>query len=281
MDFAGPARWALMAVTCIGLTSAAGAQSLVDRGRGLMHGIAACGNCHTPLTPNGPAPGMELAGRLMADEPPFTAYAPNITPDPETGIGRWTDEQIIAAIREGKRPDGSIIGPPMPIPFYRGMSDDDAKAIVAYLRQVPAVRNQVARSVYRIPLPANYGPPVGAVATPPRGDRLAYGAYLAGPLGHCLECHSARLPNGAPDIANGLGAGGMTFTGPWGISHAANLTPTNLARYSDEQVKAMITTGKRPDGSAMLPPMAYGFYRNIAADELDAIVAFLRTLPAK
>lgn len=256
-------------------------QTPLERGRYLMNSIVACGNCHTPIGPQGPVAGQELAGRLLADEPPFTAYASNITPDPETGIGRWTDDQIVAAIREGRRPDGSIIGPPMPIELYRGMADEDVRAIVAYLRAVPAVRNAVPRSVYRIPLPPSYGPPVGTVARPDPAQKLAWGAYLAGPLGHCTDCHSARLPTGAPDLEKGLGAGGMAFAGPWGISHAANLTPTGLSRWSDDQVKQMITTGNRPDGSRMNPPMGYGFYRNISAADLDALVAYLRTLPPK
>jgi mono/diheme cytochrome c family protein len=281
MKRSGAALVALMGLALAGTIGEARANAALERGRALMQGIVACGNCHTPQTPAGPAPGMELAGGLMADEPPFTAYAGNITPDPETGIGRWTDDQIIAAIREGKRPDGSIIGPPMPIQFYRDMSDEDARAIVAYLRQVPAVRNQVPRSTYRIPLPPNYGPPVTSVPAPPRGDKLAYGAYLAGPLGHCLECHSGRLPNGAADTGAGLGMGGMAFAGPWGISHAANITPTNLKRYSDDQIRTMITHGRRPDGSAMLPPMGYGYYRNVAAEDLDAVIAYLRSLPPR
>jgi hypothetical protein len=74
------------------------------------------------------------------------AYAANITPDPDTGIGTWTDEQIITAIREGKTPDGRINFPPMPVPTYNMMSDDDVKAIVAYLRTVPAVHNEVPES---------------------------------------------------------------------------------------------------------------------------------------
>ncbi|QCK84782.1 cytochrome c [Phreatobacter aquaticus] len=262
-------------------TGSAQAQTPLERGRYLMNGIVACGNCHTPIGPQGPVAGQELAGRLLADEPPFTAYASNITPDPETGIGRWTDEQIILAIREGKRPDGSIIGPPMPIELYRGMADEDVRAIAAYLRAVPPVRNAVPRSIYRIPLPPNYGPPVGSVPRPLPAQGLAYGAYLAGPLGHCTDCHSARLPTGGPDLEKGLGAGGMPFAGPWGISHAANLTPTGLSRWSDAQVKAMITTGVRPDGSRMNPPMGYGFYATMTTADLDALVAYLRSLPPK
>ena len=83
---------------------------------------------------------MELAGFPKLEVTPmFIANAPNITQDKVTGIGSWTDAQIIAAIREGRRPDGSIIGPPMPIGLYRGLSDTDVNAIVAYLRTVKPV----------------------------------------------------------------------------------------------------------------------------------------------
>lgn len=123
-----------------GLAAATGAnaESRLERGRYLMQSIVACGNCHTPQGPDGPMSGMELAGGLKIEDKPFTAIASNITPDRETGIGKWTDAQIITAIREGRRPDGSIIGPPMPIGLYRGMSDNEARAIVACLRSLPA-----------------------------------------------------------------------------------------------------------------------------------------------
>ena len=243
--------------------------------------FVACGNCHTPKGPKGEIPGMELAGwASFHKSKQFTASAPNITPDKETGIGAWTDAQIIAAIRTGKRPDGSIIGPPMPIVLYRGLSDRDVTAIVAYLRQTKPVRNKVPRSVYRIPLPPNYGPPVGNVPDVSPSNKVAYGAYLAGPAGHCIECHSPMGPHG-PDIENRLGAGGFEFPGPWGISVSANITPTGLKDRTHAQIKTMITKGVRPDGSRMLPPMAYSYYANIKDADLDAIIAYLRSLPPK
>lgn len=259
------------------------AETALERGRALMNGIVACGNCHTPQGPNGPVPGMELAGGTPFQEEPFTAYASNLTPDPETGLGRWTDAQIVAAIREGRRPDGSIVGPPMPVHFYRGLSDGDAAAIVAYLRAVPPVRNAVPKSEYRMPLPASYGPPVVSVPEVPRTDKVVYGAYLAGPAGHCLECHTPRLPDGRVDETR-LGAGGMAFRGPWGVTVARNITNDKiggLGTWTDEQVKTAITTGVRPDGTRLGPPMAFHFYKSMGADELDALVAFLRTLPPK
>src|ERR1019366_3378582 len=111
--------------------------SMLDRGAYLMSSIVACGNCHTPKGPDGLAiADQELAGGRVIDLPTFRSVTPNITPDPETGIGKWTDEQIINAIRNGKRPDGTTVGPPMPVEFYRNMSDTDVHAIVTYLRSV-------------------------------------------------------------------------------------------------------------------------------------------------
>lgn len=259
----------------------ANAETLLERGTYLMKSIAACGNCHTTQGPDGPIPGMELAGMAnFFETPEFIIHTPNITPDKETGIGSWADKQIITAIREGRRPDGTMIGPIMPIGLYRDISDTDVKAIVAYLRSVPPVHHEVPRSIFNIPIPPSYGPPVNIVSDVPKDDKLAYGAYLAGPVGHCIECHTPTTPTG-PDFANKLGAGGFVFPGPWGTSVSANITPTGLSSRTDEEIRTMITKGIRPDGSKMLPPMPYGYYQNISNDDLDAIIAYLRSLPPK
>ena len=271
----------LLVLSSLVITTPSLAETALERGAYLMKSIVACGNCHTPQGRDGPLPGKELAGGLRMEEPPFTAYASNLTPDPETGLGRWTDAQIVTAIREGRRPDGTLIGPLMPIGLYRGMADSDAAAIVAYLRSVPAVKNPVPKSVYRMPLPPGYGPPVGRVADVPDTDPLVWGRYLAGPLGHCMECHSAPGPQGAPDLDKGLGAGGMAFNGPWGTSVAGNITPKGLARYNDADLKRVITTGVRPDGSRLKPPMGTSYYAHLKAADLDALVAYLRSLPAR
>jgi len=264
--------------------AAAKAETLLERGEYLVNTVAACGNCHTPIDAQGrPIPGQELAGRFVIELPEFTAYAPNITPDMETGIGGWSEAEIATAIREGRRPDGSLVGPPMPIELYRGMSDRDVAAIAAYVRSRPAVRNQVQKTVYRIPLPASYGPPVGTVPDVDPNDLVAYGAYLAGPVGHCIECHTPMV-EGRFDYENQLGAGGREFEGPWGVSVSANLTSheaDGIKRYSDAEVIQMITTGMRPDGTAMLPPMGYPYYAKIKPEDLQAIVAYLRSLPPK
>lgn len=274
----GLAGLSALFAAALGPLSAA-AETPLERGAYLMNAVVACGNCHTQQTPEGPLPGMELAGGMVIDFPDaFVARVPNITPDQETGIGAWSDAEIIRAIREGIRPDGSLIGPPMPIHLYRGIADEDAKALVAYLRSVAPVKNAVEKSEYKIPLPPSYGPPVGEVASVDPSDQLAYGAYLAGPAAHCIECHSPMGPEGAPDWEHQTGAGGFVFPGPWGESVSANITPTNLGDWSDEQIKTVIKTGVRPDGSRLLPPMGIYYYANMTEADLDAIVVYLRSL---
>ena len=127
-------------LTTLAGPSLAQKQTPLERGKYLMDSIVACGNCHLQRGAQGePLFDKGLSGGMVFDEPPFKAYAANITPDAATGIGKWTDAQLAKAIREGVRPDKSIIGPPMPIEFYRHLSDADLAAIIAYLRAQPAV----------------------------------------------------------------------------------------------------------------------------------------------
>jgi mono/diheme cytochrome c family protein len=252
---------------------------LLERGTYLMNGIVACGNCHMARGAQGePLPAQGLSGGMVFDEAPFKALASNITPDPETGIGKWTDAQLVTAIREGRRPDGSLIGPPMPIGFYRSMSDTDAAAIVAYLRAQPPVRKAVAKSVYNMPLPPSYGPPLKAVQAPPAGDKLKTGAYLA-QIGHCMECHTPRGTDGRLQMP-ALGAGGQVFRGPWGESLSRNLTPhaSGLKDWTDAQVIKAIREGVDRDGKPYRPPMAYAYYKNISDADMALLVGYLRSL---
>jgi mono/diheme cytochrome c family protein len=179
----------------------------VARGEYLVRHVAACGNCHSPLGPDGaPVAGQELSGRFVIEVPEFKAIAPNITP--AGPVGGWSDAELARAIREGVRPDGTVIGPPMPIELYRGISDRDLADIVAYVRTVPAVQNDPGQSTFNIPLPPNWGPPIESVPEVPEGDTAEYGAYLAGPVAHCVECHTPMLEGGMADFENQLGAGG-------------------------------------------------------------------------
>jgi len=269
---------AIAAMTLIATQSLAQEDDLIARGEYLVTGPAGCGNCHTPMGPQGFVEGQELGGRLVEQNDMFTAIAPNITP--ASRIASWSDAELARSIREGIRPDGSVIGPPMPFTFYRGLSDTDLAAIVAYLRTVPEVENDPGASVYNIPLPPAYGPPVGSVPDIPQAVTVEYGEYLAGPVAHCMECHTPMGPQG-PMVDTDLGRGGFEFHGPWGISVASNITSheDGLAGYTDDEIAAMITQGVRPDGSPMFPPMPYGFLANMTQDDLDAVILYLRSLP--
>lgn len=259
-------------------------EDLLARGSYLVNGIVGCGNCHTPRNADTTAnTSMRLAGGFLIEEHEFTAYAPNITQDRETGIGAWSDEEIMRAIREGVRRDGSIIGPPMPVLSYRGMSDTDVRAIVAYLRTVAPVRNSVPRSVYNIPLPESWGPPLGSVPDVPRDDALAYGTYLGYTLGHCMECHTP-MSEGVFDFSR-TGAGGTLLHKPYGLDFAvtaANITPhakQGLGAWTDAEIKRAITEGISRDGRPLQPLMAYGYYKTMADADLDALIVYLRSLP--
>jgi mono/diheme cytochrome c family protein len=272
-----------LAVVCALGAPAAHAQAdaaKLERGRKLMEGVVACGNCHMQRGPQGqlvPEKGLS-GGTVIVDAPEMRAVASNITPDVATGIGGWTDAQLRKAIREGVRPDGSVIGPPMPIEFYRHLSDADVDAIIAYLRAQPAVSAAQPRSVYRIPLPPSYGPPLGKVSAPPASNKRRYGEYLV-QIGHCMDCHTPRRPDGRLVTAR-LGAGGQVIEGPWGKPVSRNLTPhaSGLKGWTDAEIARAIRTGVRRDGTPLLPPMGFSFYKNIDEAEMAAIVAYLRTL---
>jgi mono/diheme cytochrome c family protein len=273
-------RATAVVLASLALASLARAETPLERGTYLMHSVVACGNCHTPKGPSGRAiADQELSGGEVFDTPVYRAVSPNITPDKATGIGNWTDDQIVNAIRNGKRPDGTTIGPPMAIAFYRGMADSDVRAIVAYLRSVKPIENKVEKSTYKIPLPAAYGPVVTTVPDMSRTDKVAYGKYLATGLGHCMACHTPQV-NGRYDMAR-MGAGGNEFGAPGGgLILSANLTPGNpngIAGWTDEQLKTAITQGKRPD-RPLVRLMAFDWYKNMSSDDLDDLVAFLRTL---
>ncbi|MBE9639469.1 c-type cytochrome [Salipiger mangrovisoli] len=257
----------------------AGAAGDVARGEYLVRGPAGCGNCHTPFGEAGFDMSKELSGRLVEDNPMFTAYSANITPGGE--VADWSDAELMRAIREGIRPDGSLIGPPMPFVMYRDLGDDDLASIVAFLRTLPAVVTTVPQSEYRMPLPPAYGPPVESVTAPERGVTVEYGHYLATAVAHCMECHSPMSETGPMIDAEHLGKGGFEFHGPWGSVTAPNITSSEdgLAGYTDDELKTIITQGKRPDGETMMPPMPYGYLAQMTEGDLDAIILYLRSLP--
>lgn len=263
----------------LGALAAAPKPGVLERGKYLMEGVVACGNCHMARGDKGqPLPEKGLSGGMVFDEPPFKAYAANITPDPETGIGKWTDAQLARAIREGVRPDKTLIGPPMPIEFYRHLSDGDLAAIIAYIRAQPAVKSAVPKSRYNMPLPPSYGPPVKNVKAPAAGNTRAYGEYLAN-IGHCMDCHSPRDAKGMLQHDK-TGAGGQVFKGPWGESVSRNLTPhpTGLKDFTDAQIIKSVRGGVDRSGQPYKPPMGFDYYKTISDADMAALITYLRSL---
>jgi mono/diheme cytochrome c family protein len=171
----------------------------------------------------------------------------------------------------------------MPTHFYTVFSLGDLDAVVAYLRSVPAVHNEVPPPIYKTALPSEVFP--GADKPPSESDLrdpVERGRYLA-TVGHCMECHTPGAI-GHHDFTGGLGKGGQKFLGPWGESVSRNITShkeTGIGAWSDAEIKRAITEGIRPDGSRLKPPMGFAWYARMNDEDLTAIVAYLRTVPPK
>ncbi|WP_168213062.1 MULTISPECIES: cytochrome c [unclassified Bradyrhizobium] len=251
----------------------------VARGEYLVKGPALCGNCHTERGPDLLADMSKfLAGGQKFTSPAFVTYSRNLTPDHDTGIGSWTDEQIIRAMREGVTKEGKTLGPPMPFDMLNKLSDDDAKAIVAYLRTMKPIHNEVPEPKYKIPLkprPAAKGEPA-----PPKSDKVAYGRYVV-TAAYCLECHTPQV-GPERDYEHQTGAGGVVFEFAGALVKSRNITSdmeTGIGNMTDEQLKRAITKGIDRDGNQLIPLMPYHFLKNLTSEDLDAVVAYVRTLP--
>ena len=156
----------------------------------------------------------------------------------------------------------------------------DLAAMIAYLRSVPPVRNAVTeRSSYPFPLQPH--PPAGTVP-PPADNAVARGAYLAGPIAHCLDCHSGRLPNRQIDPAR-PGAQGLSFTGPWGTVVARNLTPhpvTGIGGWTEAQFARALREEVGGDGRPLMPPMGRGrVWAALTDRDVADLHAYFRSLP--
>jgi mono/diheme cytochrome c family protein len=198
---------------------------------------------------------------------------PNISPDRDTGIGAWSDTQIIAAVRRGLRPDGTRLAPLMPYAYYNRMTDGDAAALVAYLRAQAPVRHEVARSENLPMKPIDVAEPRGSV------DRVhdlhAHGEYIA-TLMHCAACHTPMEGS----LANQAYAGGTRF----GDVVAPNITPdrdTGIGSWSEDDIIRAVREMKDPSGHKLHPPMAD--YRedwaHLTGTDAHALVIFLRKVP--
>jgi mono/diheme cytochrome c family protein len=255
----------------------------VKRGDYLVNTIMTCGNCHSPIGPPSVTAGKDFSGGFTWDEPPFKVTASNITQDKDNGIGAWTDAEIKTLLRTGKRPNGVQIADVMPTAFYGIITHEDMNAIVAYLRTIKPVARSVADPEYKMqvphhPFPGSASPYTEAMM----GEPVSKGFYLA-TIGHCMECHTPMGPRGR-EFASQLGAGGFEFKGPWGVSVSRNITSSKtkgLGDWTDAEIKRAITQGLHKDGSPLKPPMGYPYYAHMTEADLDAVVAYLRTVPAK
>jgi len=294
---AAPVRSLLIAAALAGLAASALAQgSPLDRGRYLVTTVMACGNCHTPKDAEGrPVADKELAGGgIGIDLPLFAGVAANITPDMETGIGSWSDDEIKRALTHGERPNkGPQAGKPlasmMAANFFKALLPGDLNAIVAYLRSVPPVRNVLPAPVYRLPVRREtFSEADRGFTEHDMQDKVRRGAYLA-TIAHCLECHTP-IEKGVLQLETALGVGGRLFLPSfvkglresWRGAMSRNVTShpeLGLRGWSDAEIKRAITQGVGRDGRKMQEPMAYGWYAGIREEDLDAIVAYLRTLP--
>ena len=270
------------------LCAAAGAnaqQSQLERGKYLVEGILTCGNCHTPRGPGGVLDTKRAysGGPQEWDTSWYKVKGSNITPDKETGIGKWSVQDIKRALTEGVRPNGQQLASIMPYGFYKIFQPSDLDAVVAYIRSVAPVASKVQPPVYKAAIPVDVPP--GAekpLAAKEMRDPTVRGFYLV-TIGHCMECHTPRDKEGRIDFKNALGKGGEKFEGPWGVSVSRNITSHRvhgLGAWSDAEIKRAITQGVRKDGTKLKPPMGYDWYARMTDRDLDAIVAYLRTVPS-
>ena len=275
------AACALLLVLALAVSSsiaAAGgsASDIVGRGKYVFATAGGCA-CHTPPDGVGLNAGgtkFELAYGIGV------VYAPNITPDAETGIGKWTDAQLTSAIRRGEKPNGSKLFPIHPYKYLGSIADDEVEALVAYLRSVRPIKSSVTARTLRIPVPTL------TIANPARvapRDGLARGAYLAGGAAHCTECHTPRRFDFSPDDSKFLAGG----PGPQS-SVTANITPhveTGIGRWTEAQIARFLRTGLKPSGqeaSSLMRTVIAGTsvgFKDLTEADAAAIARYLKTVP--
>jgi mono/diheme cytochrome c family protein len=255
---------------------------LVARGEYIVRNVAVCGHCHSadPRNADGPLSG----GLAFRNWRLGTIRAANLTPDRETGLGAWSDAEIVRAIRSGEDREGHTLAPVMPYAWFRGMSERDALAVARYLKSLPPVRNPLRNSpslVYRAARVFTLGPasPTATVAPRPAAD-AEYGRYLANHVSLCGDCHTPRGGLQQKADMDRLFAGDASSSFP---ANPANLTPdpeTGIGRWTEEDFLRALRTGVNPRGDSIHPFMPWHELRRMRDDDLRAIYRYLRTLPA-
>jgi mono/diheme cytochrome c family protein len=262
-------------------TAAADNFSQVERGRYLAT-VADSTACHT-------LPGSDhaVAGGRAIETPIGQLVAPNITPDAETGIGAWTDDQFDQALRRGRRPDGSRLYPAMPFNYYTMMTRDDVLAIRVYLATVPSTRNAVQSNTLPFPFrvravmrawDAIYFREGEYRDDPTHPSDWNRGAYLVQGPGHCGACHTPKSLLGGDKRAEYLQ--GAKLQG-WFAPDITGSSGTGLGTWSLEDVTAYLKTGHNRISAAtgpMAEEVALSSAHMTDAD-LRAIATYLKSVP--
>ena len=268
----------------------------IERGRYLANAVNVCMDCHStrdwskfsgPVVPGTAGKGGELFDHTMGF--PGIYYSRNITP---SGIGRYTDGELYRVITTGVTKEGKAMFPVMPYPYYGKMDDEDVYSLIAYLRTLAPIENQVTKSVSDFPMSIilNTIPSKGTpIKRPEVADSIAYGAYMTNASG-CIECHS---PVAKGQIISELAfSGGREFSMPGGgVIRSANISQdveTGIGKWSKEQ---FIMRFKAYTDSTYVPPtvasgefntiMPWMMYGNMTEEDLGAIYTYLRTIPAQ
>src|SRR5450755_298141 len=265
------------------LAGAPAAAEVLARGEYLTK-AADCVACHTV-----PGSGKPFAGGLAFKLPIGTIYSSNITTDPTTGIGDWSDDDFVRALRDGVGKDGQHLYPAFPYTSYTKLSRSDALAIKAYLISLPAIRQ--ANRANELGFPFNqrwalrfwnaaFFKDQRFAADPSKAPEWNSGAYLATALGHCAECHTPRNLGFGLEHAKELA--GAELQG-W---RAYNITPDpkyGVGAWSDAELAAYLKTGLAVGHASASGPMGEAVAHSLqflAPDDIASLVAYLRTVPA-
>lgn len=266
------------------------------RGEYLVNNVTICFDCHAERTS---AYGLPIRadrrgvnGLVWNEEMKFPGVlaAANITPDPDTGLGKWTDGEILRAIREGVNREGKALFPIMPYGHYRNLSDEDGKAIVAYLRTITPQRYEEPKKVLNMPLPfiEKFIPkPVEApVPEPDRTDSVAYGKYLV-TIAACDECHTPKDEQG--ETLPGMEfAGGWEMHGPGVTVVTTNITPhpsTWMGKATRDEFIGRFKAFEHIDATNAPKPqngrntlMPWLTYSGMTEEDLGAMYDYLKTV---
>jgi mono/diheme cytochrome c family protein len=256
----------------------------VERGRYLVH-AGGCLTCHTADRPDA----IPLAGGRALKTAFGTFYAPNLTPDPETGLGNWTGADVSRALREGVAPDGSYYYPVFPYPSYTGLTDSDVTDIAAYLGSLAPIRQ--ATPEHELPwylssrLVMSGWNLLNFTAQRFRPDAASddawnRGAYLVRHLGHCGECHTPRNMLGGPDrnrelVGNPAGADGKA------VPDISQDPDSGIGRWSADEIVFLLETGLLPDGDfagSLMSDVIDDNTGKLTAADRQAIAVYLKSV---